>query len=168
LHQGVVIENGSAARDAAFGRGSRLGRGGMESKVAAAELAAGAGIPTVIAGGNGAAVITTALAGGSGTRFAAVEGAPAFKLWLRHGKRVVGRIEVDAGARRAVVEGGASLLAVGVIACEGDFRVGDGVEIVGPDGVAFARGIAAADETELAGRPANVEAVHRDRLVLLG
>jgi glutamate 5-kinase len=132
----------------------------MESKVAAAELAAGAGIPTVIAGDTPLAEL---LAQG-GTRFAPAEGAPAFKLWLRHGKRVVGRIRVDAGARRAVVESGASLLAVGITAVEGDFRAGDGVELVGPDGAPFARGIAAADASDLA---PGVEAVHRDRLVLL-
>jgi len=137
----------------------------MESKVAAAELAAGAGIATVIAGDT---PLTELLAGrASGTRFAAAEGAPAFKLWLRHGKHVSGRIVVDAGARRAIVEKGASLLAVGVTACEGTFRAGDGVELVGPDGAVFARGIAAVDATELDARPANVEAVHRDRLVVL-
>jgi glutamate 5-kinase len=168
LAEGVVIEDGSTARSAVFGRGSALGRGGMESKVAAAELAAGAGIPTVIADGTRTAVVAEALAGRhGGTRFAAYGSAPAFKLWLRHGKRVAGRIHVDAGARRAVVSSGASLLAVGVVRSDGGFRAGDGVELVGPDGTAFARGIASADEGELAGRPAGVEAVHRDRLVLL-
>jgi glutamate 5-kinase len=168
LAEGVVIEDGAAARSAVLGPGGPLGRGGMESKVAAAELAAGAGIPTVIADGARAGVVTEALAGRpAGTRFAATGSAPAFKLWLRHGKRVAGRIHVDAGARNAVVSGGASLLAVGVTGCDGDFRAGDGVELVAPDGVAFARGIAAADASELAGRPARVEAVHRDRLVLL-
>jgi glutamate 5-kinase len=133
LREGVLIEDGAAARSAVFGPGSPLGRGGMESKVAAAELAAGAGIATVIADGTGKDVLTAALAGRApGTRFAAAEGAPAFKLWLRHGKRIAGQIAVDAGARRAIVEGGASLLAVGVSGWEGDFRAGDGVELVGP------------------------------------
>jgi glutamate 5-kinase len=163
LREGVLVTDGSRARTAVFGAGTALGRGGMESKVAAAELAAGAGIPTVIAGD---APLGKLLAAG-GTRFAAAGSAPAFKLWLRHGKRIGGRILVDAGARRALVEGGASLLAVGVTGVEGSFRAGDGVEVVGPDGRPFARGIASADAAELIGRPANVEAVHRDRLVLL-
>jgi glutamate 5-kinase len=169
LREGVLIEDGAAARSAVFGPGSPLGRGGMESKVAAAELAAGAGIATVIADGTGKDVLTAALAGRApGTRFAAAEGAPAFKLWLRHGKRIAGQIAVDAGARKAIVEGGASLLAVGVSGWEGNFRAGDGVELVGPDGAVFARGIASVDAAELAGRPAKLEAVHRDRLVLGG
>ena len=167
LSEGVLIEDGAAARSAVFGPGSALGRGGMESKVSAAEVAAGAGIPTVIAGGEGAGVLSGILAGrATGTRFAAAESAPAFKLWLRHGKRVTARITVDGGAQRAVVDGGGSLLAVGVTGWDADFRAGDGVEIVGPDGAPFARGIASVDASELAGKPANVEAVHRDRLVL--
>ena len=167
LREGVLIEDGAAARSAVFGPGTAHGRGGMESKVAAAELAAGAGIATMIADGTGKDVLTAALAGrAAGTRFAAAEGAPAFKLWVRHGKRIAGRIAVDAGARKAIVESGASLLAVGVSGWEGDFRAGDGVELVGPDGAVFARGIASVDAAELAGRPPNREAVHRDRLVL--
>ncbi len=167
LSEGVLIEDGASARSARFGPGSPAGRGGMESKVAAAELAAGAGIATVIADGTGQDVLTAALAGrASGTRFAPAEAAPAFKLWLRHGKRIAGQIAVDAGARTAIVDGGASLLAVGVSGWEGDFRAGDGVELVGPDGAVFARGIASVDASELAGKPTGVEAVHRDRLVL--
>jgi glutamate 5-kinase len=160
LREGVLIADGAEARTAVFGARGELGRGGMESKVAAAELAAGAGIPTVIAGD---APLDELLAAG-GTRFAPADGAPAFKLWLRHGKRVAGRITVDAGARRAVVESGASLLAVGITSVEGRFRAGDGVELVGPDGDPFARGIASADAGDLV---PGVEAVHRDRLVLL-
>jgi len=160
LREGVVIKDGAEARTAVFGARSAFGRGGMESKVAAAELAAAAGIPTVI---GGEAPLGALLAAG-GTRFAAAGGAPAFKLWLRHGKRISGRIVVDAGARRAVVEGGASLLAVGITEVDGGFRAGDGVELVGPDGEPFARGIAAVDAADLA---PGVEAVHRDRLVLL-
>jgi glutamate 5-kinase len=167
LAEGVVVADGAAARAVSFGPGSALGRGGMESKVAAAELAAGAGIATVIGDGTAAGAVTAAFRGAAaGTRFAAADEVPAFKLWLRHGKRMAGRIHVDAGARRAIVDGGASLLAVGITRCDGGFRAGDGVELVGPDGTVFARGIATADAAELAGRPGGVEAVHRDRLVL--
>jgi glutamate 5-kinase len=162
-----LIAEGALARDAALGDTSPLGRGGMRSKVLAAELAAAAGIPTVIAGGTGDAVLPPILAGERrGTRFAAAErNEPAFKLWLRFGKPVRGRIAVDAGARRAVVEDGASLLGVGVVSCEGGFEPGDAVELVGPDGVAFAKGIASVPAREAATR--GVETVHRDRLVVL-
>jgi glutamate 5-kinase len=164
-----LLAEGGQAREAALGQASPLGRGGMRSKVLAAELAAAAGIPTVIAGGRGDSVLGPILAGEPrGTRFAAAErNESAFKLWLRFGKPVRGRIVVDAGARRAVVEDGASLLGVGVVACDGAFEPGDAVELAGPDGVVFAKGIASAPAGELTPRARGVEAVHRDRLVLL-
>jgi glutamate 5-kinase len=162
-----LIAEGERAVEAALGATSPLGRGGMRSKVLAAELAAAAGIPTVIAGGLGDAVLEPILAGESrGTRFAAADRSePAFKLWLRFGKPVRGRIVVDAGARRALVEDGASLLGVGVVSCDGAFEAGDAVELLGPDGVAFAKGIASVPASEAGTR--GVEAVHRDRLVVL-
>ena len=164
----TLISEGADARAAAFGTGSALGRGGMESKVQAAELAAAAGIATVIASGTGDAVLGPLVAGEQrGTRFSAAAGSDsAYKLWLRFGKRIDAAITVDEGAKRAVVAG-ASLLAVGVVDWSGEFRAGDGVELRGEDAVPFARGIASVDAPELSGRPANVEAVHRDRLVLL-
>ena len=162
-----LLAEGAQATEAALGATSPLGRGGMRSKVLAAELAAAAGIPTVIAGGIGESVLGPILAGEPrGTRFAAAErNEPAFKLWLRFGKPVRGRMVVDAGARSALLEGGASLLGVGVVSCEGAFDAGDAVELVGPDGVAFAKGIASVSAREAPKR--GVEAVHRDRLVVL-
>jgi glutamate 5-kinase len=154
------------AAGAELGDSSPLGKGGMRSKVLAAELAAAAGIPTVIAGGAGRDVLGPIVAGEpKGTRFDAAERSePAFKLWLRFGKPVRGRVTVDSGARRAIAERGASLLGVGVTSCEGDFEAGEAVELVGPDGAAFAKGIASVPARE-AGRR-GVETVHRDRLVV--
>jgi glutamate 5-kinase len=164
-----LLTEGRHAGAAVLGATSPLGRGGMRSKVLAAELAAAAGIPTVIAGGAGDSVLEPIVAGEPrGTRFAAAERTePAFKLWLRLGKPVRGRIVVDAGARRALLDDGASLLAVGIVACEGPFEAGDAVDVAGPDGTPFARGIASAPAAELAGRQRGLEAVHRDRLVVL-
>jgi glutamate 5-kinase len=163
-----LITDGSAARTAVLGGASSLGKGGMKSKVLAAEVAAAAGIPTVIAAGGGSSVLPPILAGEPrGTRFAPGERTPsAFKAWLRFGKPVSGRLRVDEGARRAVVSDGASLLAVGIARCEGRFAAGDGIEILGPDGEAFAKGLAGASSDELRRRPRGLEAVHRDRLVL--
>jgi glutamate 5-kinase len=164
-----LVEEGGLAFGAAFGEGTALGRGGMQSKVLAAQLAAAAGIPTVIAAGRGDDVLGPIVAGERrGTRFPSGESRDsAFKLWLRYCKPSAGRLLVDDGARRAVVEGGASLLAAGVVGVEGTFGPGDAVDLVGQDGSAFAKGIAEAPPGELAGRPRGVEAVHRNRLVLL-
>jgi glutamate 5-kinase len=163
-----LLAVGAEAAAAELGAGSALGKGGMGSKVLAAELAASAGIPTVIAAGTGRHVLDPIVAGEPrGTRFHPDERSPsAFKLWLRHGKPVAGRLHVDEGARRALTRDGASLLAVGVTRVEGRFEPGDAVELVGADGTAFAKGIAGAGSAELKGRPRGVEAVHRDRLVL--
>ena len=163
-----LIADGTAARTAVLGGASPLGKGGMRSKVLAAEVAAAAGIPTVIAAGAGKDVLVPILAGEPrGTRFAPGDRAPsAFKLWLRFGKPVAGRLRVDEGAKAALVRDGASLLAVGVARCEGRFEAGDGVELIGPDGVPFAKGIASASAAQLRRRPRGLEVVHRDRLVL--
>jgi glutamate 5-kinase len=162
-----LITEGAATRDAVLGDAASFGKGGMRSKVLAAEMAAAAGIQAVIAGGASPVVLGPLLAGESrGTVFEpGGREASAFKLWLRFGKPVVGHLHVDAGARRAVVEDGASLLAIGVERSEGRFEPGDAVELVGPDGIPFAKGISGVAPADLEGRPRGVEAVHRDRLV---
>jgi glutamate 5-kinase len=161
-----LVSEGARVDDSVLGDGGPLSRGGMRSKVLAARMAAAGGIPTVIAAGAGDDVLGPIVAGESrGTRFAPGDRShSAFKLWLRFGKPVAGRLRVDDGARRALVEEGRSLLAVGVVACEGEFAAGDAVELVGPDGVAFAKGLAAAAPAELAARTHGLEAVPRDRL----
>ncbi|MDQ3161356.1 MAG: glutamate 5-kinase, partial [Actinomycetota bacterium] len=73
---------------------------------------------------------------------------------------------LDEGARAAVAEDGRSLLAVGVVRCEGTFVPGDAVELVALDGAVIGKGLAGAGAAELRNRPRGLEAVHRDRLVL--
>lgn len=163
-----LVGDGALAREAVLSEPSALGRGGMQSKLLAAEMAAAAGIPSVIAAGAGASVLRPILTGEPrGTRFPAAENVlPAYKLWLRFGKPVAARLHVDEGARRAVAEDGKSLLAVGVVSCEGSFEAGDAVELVTPGGDVFAKGIAGAASAEIARRSQGVEAIHRDRLVV--
>ena len=159
---------------------SPLGSGGMRSKIVAAEMATAAGITTVIAGGLEPGTILSAAAGmPTGTRFGASEGRySSFKLWLKYAKPVRGRVLVDAGAARALREGGTSLLPVGVVDVAGDFDAGDAVEVT-HDGEQVGKGISnysaaelrqvrglkSADVRELLPR-ASAEAVHRDYFVL--
>ena len=164
-----LLVDGAAAADAVLGQGSTLGRGGMASKIAAARLAAAAGIPSVIASGRGRDVLGPIVAGERrGTHFAAeaVDGSSAFKLWLRYAKPAVGRLVVDEGAQSALVVHGRSLLAVGVVRCDGSFAAGDAVELVGPDGKVLGKGLTSVGADEIRGRPRGVEVVHRDRLAL--
>ncbi len=159
---------------------SPLGSGGMRSKVVAAEMATAAGIATVIAGGLRPGTILEAAAGRPvGTRFAAREGRySSFKLWLKYAKPARGRVHVDAGAARALREGGTSLLPVGIVDVGGDFDAGDAVEIV-HDGAPVGKGICNYAAGELRGviglkssdvrrrlPRASDEAVHRDYFVL--
>jgi glutamate 5-kinase len=164
-----LIADGDATRAAALGRGTVHGRGGMTSKIKAAELASAAGIPVVIASGNAEGVLAGLLAGQShGTRFEAQSREhSAFKLWLLFGKQIAAAVTVDARAHRAVAKQGASLLAVGVASWDREFSAGDGVELLDEDGTPFARGISSISSGELQGSRRNLELVHRDKLVLL-
>ena len=143
-------------------------------------MATAAGIPTVIASGLAAGVIGAAAVGEPvGTRFAARDGRySSFKLWLKYAKPARGRVLVDAGAARALREGGTSLLPVGVVEVIGSFEAGDAVEVAfdsEPVGKGISnysaaelrrvRGLKSADVRELLPR-ASEEAVHRDYFVL--
>ena len=161
----ALISDGADARQARLGAGSTLGRGGMASKINAAELAAEGGVASVIASLE---ALPALLRGEqAGTAFAARSVRhSAFGLWLRYGRPPASALEIDPGAARAVVESGKSLLAVGVVGWSKKFRSGDCVDVVA-DGRAVARGISSVDSDQIVGRPAGVEVIHRDRLVLL-
>jgi len=146
-----------------------LGSGGMRTKVDAARIATGAGIPVVLTSADNA---RPALAGERvGTLFHATgRRRPTRLLWLAHATEPMGTLVLDAGAVRAVVERRASLLAAGITGVEGTFSAGDPVDLAGPDGTPVARGLVNydADELpELLGRSNQREVVHRDGLVLL-
>ena len=157
-----------------------VGTGGMVTKLEAARIATEAGIPVVLTSADQA---PAALAGeASGTLFHANgHRKPTRLLWLAHATEPLGTIALDAGAVRAVVERGASLLAAGVTGATGRFHAGDPVDLVDPDGNAVARGLVAYDADEmprLLGRSSHEleadlgpgyarELVHRDDLVLL-
>ncbi len=155
---------------------SGMGSGGMASKIAAARIATGAGIPLAIASGR---VQRPLHAARRHTLFAAERTARARKAWLAGGLTAAGAIHVDAGAARALAAGG-SLLAAGAVRVEGGFLRGDLVTIAGPDG-AIARGLSeydSADAARLLGRQSEDHAailghepraalVHRNHLALL-
>ncbi|WP_082404811.1 glutamate 5-kinase [Saccharothrix sp. NRRL B-16348] len=155
---------------------SGLGTGGMASKLAAARLAASAGIPVLLAGAADASrALSTA---DVGTAFA-VTGPrlSARRFWLGHAADATGRLVLDDGAVAAVVGRRRSLLAAGITGVEGAFEAGDVVELVDLSGHVVARGVVGFDAAELPaliGRktgelPAEQrrEVVHADDLVPL-
>lgn len=153
---------------------SDLGTGGMPSKLKAARLATAAGEAVVMANGSHDGILDRIFAGEAvGTLFLPHgEGVPAWKRWLGYTARPKGKLTIDAGACRAVVEQGKSLLPIGVKQIEGDFGKGDVVAICDERGEEVARGLSnysADDARRVRGQKATLpyeEIVHRDNLVV--
>lgn len=119
---------------------SKHGRGGIQSKIKAAEIATSCGIPVVIANSRRENVILDILAGKDvGTYFKPQSRMPAVKRWIAYGAAVKGIIQVNEGAKKAILEG-SSLLPVGVTKVKGIFDVGDVVSLEDENHVEFARG----------------------------
>ena len=119
---------------------SRLGRGGIQSKVKAAEIATTCGIPVVIANSRRKNIIADILAGKQvGTYFKPQTKLSAVKRWIAYGASVKGQVHVNEGAKKAILEG-SSLLPVGAIKIVGHFEAGDVVSLIGEDNIEFAKG----------------------------
>lgn len=161
----------------AAGGGGSLGTGGMASKIAAAWVATFSGVATVVADAREERVLERVVAGEAvGTYFRPrSRRVSARRLWIAFAHPPRGTVEVDDGARRAVVESKKSLLAVGVTGCRGAFGPGDAVDVASGDGTVFARGLVrlgAAELEAVRGRPSSEsgerrEVIHRDQLVVL-
>jgi glutamate 5-kinase len=153
----------------------------MRSKVVAAEMASAAGISSVIGSGLAPGVLARAWSGETaGTRFAPQPvRQSSFKLWLKYAKLSAGALVVDAGAARALREGGTSLLPVGIVGVEGAFEAGDAVDVLDDRADPIGKGIcnySAAELRQVTGMKsaqirellprATDEAIHRDYFVL--
>jgi glutamate 5-kinase len=168
--------------DVSIGRAGRagVGTGGMVTKVEAARIATGFGIPVVL---TAAPLAGAAVAGEPvGTFFHASGRRPTARLfWLAHATAPRGRLHLDPGAVHAVVDRRKSLLPAGITAVDGSFAAGDPVDLVDTAGAPVARGLVNYDAVELPallGRSTGElaaalgpgyerEVVHRDDLVLL-
>ncbi len=119
------------------------GRGGMLSKIDAAQIALDAGGVVLIASGKRPDTLARAFAGEQvGTLFVSAARMHGKRRWIAYAANVRGRVVVNAGARAALVSGKASLLSSGVIRVEGHFEPQEVVSITDADGHEFARGIA--------------------------
>ena len=158
------------------------GTGGMYSKLLAARRAAQIGVPTLILSGRAGFALEQAFAGsGIGTWIpAGAKSVSRRKFWMAYNLDPAGIIRVDAGAARALVQGGKSLLPAGITAVEGGFGVGALVRIEDAGGRVLGLGLTnyrAADLKRIMGRKSSEietllgrclypEAVHRDNLLL--
>ena len=168
-------------RFAVAGR-TRLGTGGMRSKLEAVRDAAAAGTDTILADGRDPDVLDRIAAGEPvGTLIRGEPDAPtAWKRWIGFTLPPAGDLTVDAGAVRAVTERGRSLLPIGVTAVTGTFGRGGPVRVLGPAGAEFARGLSNYSDAELRrvlgcrtdriaerlGGVPDVTVIHRDNLAL--
>jgi glutamate 5-kinase len=144
-----TVENITSELKNALNGKSKWGRGGIQSKVKAAEIATTCGIPVVVANSRRENVLTDILAGKEvGTYFKPQKCMPAVKRWIAYGASVKGQIYVNEGAKKAILDG-SSLLPVGVSKIIGHFNVGDVVGIADPDNVEFAKGNPNYDSGEL-------------------
>ena len=161
---------------------STRGTGGMKSKLEAVRIASSAG-PVIIANGARAGILDQILSGAEvGTLFLARgSNVPAWKRWIGYGATPRGRLLLDAGAVKAVREGGRSLLAIGVTEVQGDFSKGELVSLVSAAGQEIARGLInfdaaqtrqiagkrTADLKQILGAATYEEVIHRDNLAVL-
>ncbi len=191
LYDGPPREPGSSrlplvrsSRDLEYVRlgdtGSKIGTGGMVTKVEAARIATGAGITTML---TSTELADQALAGEDvGTVFTPTAPRPSSRmLWLAHASAPRGRLIIDDGAVRALVTKHASLLPAGIVRVEGGFDEGSPVEVVDRTGRAVARGLVAYSSEnlprllgrsthwlgEVFGPDYSREVIHRDYLVLV-
>ena len=168
----------------AGGAGSDAGTGGMRTKLEAASLAMSHGAKVVIGPGSLENGLTRIVAGEPiGTTFLATGGRrESRKRWMLTDLSLRGKIAVDAGAARALVSDGRSLLPAGIVGQEGNFGRGDLVAVVGPGGIAIAHGLSnygAADLEKIAGSDSRrikvilgheygTEVIHRNNLAIVG
>ncbi len=163
---------------------STRGTGGMQSKLEAARTATAVGESVIIANGREPEILSRILAGEEiGTLFLAKgESIPAWKRWIGYSLPPRGRFVLDDGARKAIAQRGRSLLAIGIVAIDGDFSKGEVVSLVDKSGVEFARGLTnfgAHDARRIAGKRTEQiaeilgslpydEVIHCDNLVVTG
>lgn len=168
---------------AAGGAGTKLGTGGMYTKIQAAKIATSSGVTMVIANGSRENILTDIIAGRNvGTIFPAREiHLKRRKSWLAFGKNIAGSITVDHGCELALVNNGSSILAAGITDFDGEFAAGNTVRVLTPDSREIARGIINYDSAVLAkikghntGEFSSLitgkmydEVIHRDNMVLM-
>lgn len=163
---------------------SRGGTGGMQSKLQAARKVTEVGENVIIANGRRDSILDDIMAGKElGTLFLAQgRNVPAWKRWIGYTIEPRGSMRVDAGAQKALIENGRSLLAIGVTDVNGKFGRGDVVSLLGDNGHEFARGLTNYDSLtaarlqgkRLADVPSDPsglpydEIIHRDNLLVFG
>ncbi|BCJ86751.1 glutamate 5-kinase [Effusibacillus dendaii] len=134
----------------AGGSGSAVGTGGMRTKLMAARIAVDSGVDVVVASSSEPDVLKRILAGESmGTRFHSQQRLSSKKSWIAYGPRPEGRLIIDPGAAKALLERAGSLLIQGIREVEGDFQEGSIVEMVTEEGLLIGKGVVSFSDRDL-------------------
>lgn len=175
-----VVEINEDIYAIAGGSGSSVGTGGMRSKIEAARIATSGGVPVFVGRAAEPGDVASAVRGdGKGTYFdTSAHTISTKKQWIGFHSFTQGKIQVDAGAEKALIGDGRSLLPAGVTAVEGDFNPGDVVEITDAQGRILGRGVVnyaawqlkavaglSTDEVRKRVEVTRIEAVHRDEWI---
>lgn len=166
----------------AQGTNSPTAVGGMISKLNAVHIATGSGCGVFIAHGKEPDILHQLVSGEvKGSYFIAdTRNMRSHKRWLAYFQKSKGSITIDAGAQKALVERGTSLLAKGVVSLNSNFETGDVIDILSPEGKTIARGISQFSSKELKAllgktsaeiqqvypKRKHTEVIHRDALAL--
>jgi len=179
LHQAQANDEGLI--DMASG-GTSVGRGGMVTKLSAAQIASRSGASTIIANGREPEILARLYRGEElGTLLVANERVTSKKQWMAGQMRIAGKVVIDAGAAKVLLQSGRSLLPVGVVQVTGDFKRGELVSCVTESGAEIARGLsnyssvdadkikgyASEKISEILNCSGDHELIHRNNLVLL-
>lgn len=180
-----LIETARAGDDelnAMASGGGTWGRGGMVTKLTAAQIASRSGASTIIANGRQEKLLESLYHGENlGTLLSASQRLASKKQWLAGQMHIAGTVVIDDGAEKVLRQSGRSLLPVGVLNFEGDFKRGELVSCRNQQGLEVARGLvnysskelvklkgqASADIAELLGYGGEDELIHRDHLVII-
>jgi len=187
FHQDAELINESNANNHELlfmaGDGGALGQGGMRTKITAAQRAARSGANTIIAAGAEQNILHKIAQGETVGSLLTADSTPlpARKQWLANQLKISGTLTLDAGASKAILQSGVSLLAVGISKVAGDFQRGEVVSVVSDSGQEIARGLVnynARESIKIMGKSSEkfenilgyvdeAELIHRDNLVLL-
>ncbi len=162
---------------------SLLGRGGMLAKINAAKMVSAGGGSSFIGPGRNQNILQELFSGELiGTFFLPGEGKMnRRKHWIAYVLRPEGKLVIDTGACRALIEKGKSLLPSGVVGVHGNFEIGAAINCVAIDGQVIAAGLSnyssddierikgcnSSEITKILGYKDSDVIIHRDNLVLM-
>ncbi len=137
------------------------GRGGMITKLTGAKVVTSSGLYAKIVNGKTPNIIKKIFNDNIGTTFYPNQNLPHRKRWIAYATNIMGKLTVNEGAKKAIIENQKSLLSVGIEKVEGDFKRGEIISIVDTQDVEFARGVSCYDSNDIK----KIQGEHSDKII---